>query len=297
MKTEFGMLATLVVFAVNGVAHAAEARATDAGPAPEQVALAEVPPAPPAQVEVRVKAPEPTPPDVKRKWGLGSNFGGGASVLTLGGKGYVGPGIQLPTLEVQAFTKSGNSVGISVPLLSVTVLSALAQTFALGADVYYNFNFGSGTARFIVGPGVGFLFAATDQAVGGALRVPAVVGVEFLTEGRMFGFKIAAQPYVQFTFAELQTEIEMLRQLNYHCVRMYVAGQECTRETSMAKLAAGRIVRRVADWCLQFHGGYGYMDEFLVSRYWRDARLLSIGGGADEVMLQIIAKLEGYGNV
>jgi citronellyl-CoA dehydrogenase len=48
---------------------------------------------------------------------------------------------------------------------------------------------------------------------------------------------------------------------------------------------------------MQFHGGYGYMDEYLVSRYWRDSRLLSIGGGADEVMLQIIAKLDGYGNV
>ena len=65
----------------------------------------------------------------------------------------------------------------------------------------------------------------------------------------------------------------------------------------MAKLTAGRLVRQVADTCLQFHGGYGYMDEYPVSRYLRDSRLLSIGGGADEVMMQIIAKLEGYGNV
>jgi citronellyl-CoA dehydrogenase len=65
----------------------------------------------------------------------------------------------------------------------------------------------------------------------------------------------------------------------------------------MAKLLAGRLVRKLADWCVQFHGGYGYMDEYYISRYWRDSRLLSIGGGADEVMLQIIAKIEGYGNV
>jgi len=118
--------------------------------------------------------------------------------------------------------------------------------------------------------------------------------IEYVKDRHVFGKPLAAKQVVQFTLAELQTEIELLRQFNYHCVRMYVAEEECTRETSMAKLAAGRLVRKVADWCVQFHGGYGYMDEYLVSRYWRDSRLLSIGGGADEVMLQIIAKLEGY---
>ncbi len=118
--------------------------------------------------------------------------------------------------------------------------------------------------------------------------------VEYVKDRVVFGRPLASKQVVQFTLAELQTEIEMLRQFNYHCVRMYCAQEECTRETSMAKLAAGRLVRKVADWCIQFHGGYGYMDEYLISRYWRDSRLLSIGGGADEVMLQIIAKLEGY---
>ncbi|MGD9762744.1 MAG: acyl-CoA dehydrogenase family protein [Candidatus Binatia bacterium] len=120
---------------------------------------------------------------------------------------------------------------------------------------------------------------------------------QYLKERRAFGQSLSQKQFVQFTLAELQTEVELLRQLNYHCVRMYVANEECTRETSMAKLTAGRLVRKVADWCLQFHGGYGYMDEYLISRNWRDARLLSIGGGADEVMLQVIAKLEGYGDV
>jgi citronellyl-CoA dehydrogenase len=121
--------------------------------------------------------------------------------------------------------------------------------------------------------------------------------IQYTKERRVFGKPLALKQHVQFTFAELQSEIEMLRQLNYHCVRMIVAKQDSTRETSMAKLLAGRLVRKVADWCVQFHGGYGYMDEYYISRYWRDSRLLSIGGGADEVMLQIIAKIEGYGNV
>jgi len=118
--------------------------------------------------------------------------------------------------------------------------------------------------------------------------------VRYVQDRVVFGKPLSAKQHVQFKLAELQTEIEMVRQLNYHCVRMIVAGVECTRETSMAKLAAGRMVRQVADWCVQFHGGYGYMAEYYVSRFWRDSRLLSIGGGADEVMMQIIAKLEGY---
>ena len=61
----------------------------------------------------------------------------------------------------------------------------------------------------------------------------------------------------------------------------------------MAKLKAGRLSREVADSCLQFYGGMGYMEETPISRAFRDSRLLSIGGGADEVMLGIIAKLEG----
>ncbi len=135
--------------------------------------------------------------------------------------------------------------------------------------------------------------AASIGAAAGALMMLAETA-EYVKQRRVFGTPLANKQYVQFKLAELRTEIEMLRQLNYHCVRMIVAGEDCTRETSMAKLAAGRLVRKVADWCLQFHGGYGYTDEFRVSRYWRDARLLSIGAGADEVMLQIIAKMEGY---
>ncbi len=61
----------------------------------------------------------------------------------------------------------------------------------------------------------------------------------------------------------------------------------------MAKLKAGRLVREVADTCMQFHGGMGYREEYPLARYFRDSRLLSIGAGADEIMLGIIAKIEG----
>jgi citronellyl-CoA dehydrogenase len=152
--------------------------------------------------------------------------------------------------------------------------------------------------------GAGFLYqmrqfqkermVAAIAAVASAQRMLHMT-LQYVKDRKVFGGPLANKQVVQFKLAELQTDIEMVRQLNYHCVRMIVAGEDSTRETSMAKLAAGRLVRNVADWCVQFHGGYGYMDEYYVSRYWRDSRLLSIGGGADEVMLQIIAKMEGYG--
>jgi citronellyl-CoA dehydrogenase len=75
---------------------------------------------------------------------------------------------------------------------------------------------------------------------------------------------------------------------------MKEAGLDVTREVSMGKLFAGRTVQKIADGCLQMYGGLGYMAEMSISRCFRDARLVSIGGGADEIMNEIIAKMEGY---
>ena len=70
-------------------------------------------------------------------------------------------------------------------------------------------------------------------------------------------------------------------------------GHDVTKLASMAKLKAGRLAREVTDSCLQFWGGMGFTNEVDVSRFYRDLRLTSIGGGADEVMLYIISKLMG----
>ena len=76
-------------------------------------------------------------------------------------------------------------------------------------------------------------------------------------------------------------------------VEEYVGGKDVTRLASMAKLKCGRLVREVADSCLQFWGGAGYTRDNPLARAFRDGRLVSIGGGPDEIMLGIIAKLEG----
>jgi len=116
--------------------------------------------------------------------------------------------------------------------------------------------------------------------------------IAYCRERQAFGRPLIDNQVIHFRLCELLTEVEALRQLNYHCVRLLVAGEDVTKEVSMAKLKAGRLAREVADSCLQFHGGMGYVEEYPMARYFRDARLLSIGGGADEIMLGIIAKYE-----
>jgi citronellyl-CoA dehydrogenase len=117
--------------------------------------------------------------------------------------------------------------------------------------------------------------------------------IEYTRGRRIFGRSVLDQQVVHYTLAELQTEVEALRALVYRATDMYVAGQDVTQLASMAKLKAGRLTREVADKCLQFWGGMGYTWENPVARLYRDGRLASIGGGADEVMLSIICKTAG----
>ena len=105
--------------------------------------------------------------------------------------------------------------------------------------------------------------------------------------------KIILFQVIHFTLAELATELEFLRAGLYKAVDGYVKGHDVTQMASMLKLKAGRLGREIPDKCLQYWGGMGYTNEVLISRYYRDMRLTSIGGGADEVMLNIISKSMG----
>jgi citronellyl-CoA dehydrogenase len=117
--------------------------------------------------------------------------------------------------------------------------------------------------------------------------------IEYTRSRKIFGRPVLDNQVVHFTLAELQTEIEALRALVYRATELYVAGRDVTQLASMAKLKAGRLTREVADKCLQYWGGMGYTWENPVSRLYRDGRLASIGGGADEVMLSILCKTMG----
>ena len=117
--------------------------------------------------------------------------------------------------------------------------------------------------------------------------------IEWAQERKLFGATLADQQWVQFKLAEINTEVESLRALTYRACDLYVQGQDVMELASMAKLKAGRLNRIVPDTCLQFWGGMGYTWENKVSRMFRDGRLASIGGGADEVMLSILSRIMG----
>ncbi len=114
--------------------------------------------------------------------------------------------------------------------------------------------------------------------------------IEHTSQRVAFGGPLLENQVIQFKLAELQTKVELLRSITYRAVEEYVGGGDVTQLASMAKLTAGRLAREVADSCLQFFGGMGFMNETPIARYYRDSRLLSIGAGADEIMLGIIAK-------
>lgn len=135
------------------------------------------------------------------------------------------------------------------------------------------------------------LYAATSSIKG--LDRMIDLTVEYTRDRSAFGKPILDNQVVHFRLAELRTEVEALRALTWSAIEQYVAGRDVTRLASMAKLKVGRLVREVSDACLQYWGGMGFTRDNPISRAYRDTRLVSIGGGADEVMLGIICKLEG----
>jgi citronellyl-CoA dehydrogenase len=117
--------------------------------------------------------------------------------------------------------------------------------------------------------------------------------IDYTRDRKAFGKSLLDNQVIHFRLAELRTEVEALRALTWNATWSNVAGEDVTKLASMAKLKTGRLMRELADSCLQYWGGMGFTRENPVSRFFRDGRLGSIGGGADEVMLGIICKYEG----
>ena len=132
------------------------------------------------------------------------------------------------------------------------------------------------------------------MAVSGARRALDRT-IDYLRVREAFGKPLLANQHLQYRLAELVADIDVVREYCLAAADRIVAGEDVTRMATIAKLKAGRLVREVADAAVQYHGGMGYAEDLWVSRYYRDARLVSIGGGADEVMLRVIAMLEGMG--
>jgi citronellyl-CoA dehydrogenase len=117
---------------------------------------------------------------------------------------------------------------------------------------------------------------------------------DYLRERRAFGAPLLANQHLQFVLAELSARHDVLKQYARTTADAVVRGEDATRFATIGKLLGSRLQREVADVAVQFHGGIGYMDETWTSRYFRDTRLDSIGAGADEVMLRILSRMDGY---
>jgi citronellyl-CoA dehydrogenase len=134
---------------------------------------------------------------------------------------------------------------------------------------------------------------ASYGAVGG-METALAKTAEYLKTRKAFGKALIDKQYVNFTLAELSARLDMLRHYNYAAAEAYIRGEDAIRFATIAKLEAGRLARDVAATCLQFHGGIGYMEETWTARYLRDSPLMSIGGGADEVMLYVLSRMDGF---
>lgn len=130
---------------------------------------------------------------------------------------------------------------------------------------------------------------AAAMAVGNALTSLRLT-IEYVKTRKAFGGVLFDKQAIRQRLAMLEAKTHAARQFMYHCAWLSAQGRECVREVSMLKALTGELANEVVYTCQQFHGGMGYMRESAIERQARDARVLAIGGGATEVMLEEVAK-------
>jgi butyryl-CoA dehydrogenase len=158
-------------------------------------------------------------------------------------------------------------------------------------------------ADHLVGtPGVGLRQFMQALAIGrisvaalslGLAQACLEVALDYARQRRQFGRAISEFQAIQFKLADMATGVENARLLTYKAAWLYDQGREYAREAAMAKLCASDVAMRAASEAVQIHGGYGYTDEYPVSRFFRDAKILQIGEGTNEIQRLVIARLMG----
>ncbi|MBN9089211.1 MAG: acyl-CoA dehydrogenase family protein [Reyranella sp.] len=131
--------------------------------------------------------------------------------------------------------------------------------------------------------------AAAAQAIGVA-RAARDAALAYARERQAFGKPILEHQAVAFRLADMATEIEVARQMCHHVARLKSAGVRCVKEASMAKLYASQMSERVCSAAIQVHGGYGYVADFPVEKYYRDARVFQIYDGTNDVQKILISR-------
>jgi alkylation response protein AidB-like acyl-CoA dehydrogenase len=114
--------------------------------------------------------------------------------------------------------------------------------------------------------------------------------VDYVSERMAFGQPVAGFQNTRYKLAEMKTEIELCRAMAEKYTVSFIEGTLTSAEASMLKLAASEMQGRIADQCVQLHGGYGYMSEYPISRAFLDARIQRIYGGTSEIMKELISR-------
>jgi alkylation response protein AidB-like acyl-CoA dehydrogenase len=135
------------------------------------------------------------------------------------------------------------------------------------------------------------LIGAAGSVAGARRSMEAALA--YAQQRETFGKPIGKHQAVRHALADMATEIEAAQQLVYSAAWKVANGEYPVREISMAKLITGEVAWKVVDKALQLFGGYGYSMEFPIQRAWRDTRLIRIGGGTDEIMREVIGRMEG----
>jgi butyryl-CoA dehydrogenase len=127
------------------------------------------------------------------------------------------------------------------------------------------------------------------QAVGLA-QAAFDAALRYSQERETFGKKIFEHQAVAFTLAEMATELEVARQMCYHAATLKQSGVRCVKEASMAKLFASQMSERVCSAALKMHGGYGFLNDFPVEKYYRDAMVFQLYDGTNEIQKLLISR-------
>ena len=133
------------------------------------------------------------------------------------------------------------------------------------------------------------LVAAIMAVAGSELSLELTI--QYLHERETFGRPIAKYQAIRHKIAEMATEVAVAREFVYSTCWKFTQGEVMVKECSMAKLFTSELAKRVADGCLQFFGGFGYIEDYPICRIYRDARVGTIAGGTSEIMKEIISKI------
>ncbi len=147
---------------------------------------------------------------------------------------------------------------------------------------------GSAYARMLAGMSEGRIGIAAVAI--GVARAALEAAVRYAKEREAYGAPIIKLQGVSFDLADMATQVEVAHQFMLHAARLHEAGVPCTKEASMAKLFASEMAEKVCSDALQIHGGYGYLTDFPVERYYRDARVTKIYEGTSHIQQLIIGR-------